>query len=162
MIIFLGNFSSSSIFDDKSQHWGPQYAADGKWSKNNEGIFSSKTERMPWLQWQLPEKENVVGITISTPSVEGELLRNVEIRAGTTKLEAGYRGKISTNTFCGKFSGPGGNRRAYTILCESKILADFISIQMLEENSQLQINELELVTSSTGKTQILTLNLMGL
>ena len=111
---------------------------------------------MPWLQWHLPEKENVVGITISTPSVGGELLRNMEIRAGTKKLEPGFRGKISENILCGKFTGPGGNRRAYTITCESNILADFITIQMLEENSQLQINELELVTSSTGRIETLS------
>ena len=108
---------------------------------------------MPWLQWHLPEKENVVGITISIPSVGGELLRNVEVRAGLTNVNPEHKGKISENKFCGKFVGPGGNRRAYTILCESKISANFITIQMLEENSQLQINELELVTSSTGRIQ---------
>ena len=105
---------------------------------------------MPWLQWHLPQKENVVGVTISTASVGGELLRNVEIRAGTTKLHPEYRGKILVNQLCGKFIGQGGNRRAYTILCESKILADTITIQLLEDSSQLQINELELVTFSTG------------
>ena len=68
-------------------------------------MFASSVEDMPWLQWQLPHQTKVVGVAISTPSVGGELLRDVEVRAGRSKLETGFKGKISINNFCGKFTG---------------------------------------------------------
>ena len=109
---------------------------------------------MPWLQWHLPYTTKVAGVTISTSWLEGELLKNVEVRAGSNELDSKFKGKIDVNKYCGKFIGPGANRRSYTILCEEPILADFITIQILENKTQLQINEVELITTTEGEIQI--------
>lgn len=106
---------------------------------------------MPWLEWHLPEETTVAGISISTSRFEGERLRNLEIRAGSDQLDPNFRGKIVINDICGKFIGPGANRRSYTILCERPISADFITFQALINDTQLQINEVELITTSEGK-----------
>ena len=105
---------------------------------------------MPWLQWRLPSKTKIAGVTMSTPSTGGDLLRNVEVRVGNTKVDSEFRGRISVNKLCGEFLGPGNNRRAYTIVCGSYIQADFITVQILNSNAKLQINELELITSFEG------------
>ena len=104
---------------------------------------------MPWLQWHLPAKTKIIGLTISTPYtyIGGEQLRNVEVRAGATNVDSSLKGRIAVNKLCGKFTGPGANRRAYTIVCENSIPADFITLQTLKNNATLQINELELITS---------------
>ena len=106
---------------------------------------------MPWLEWHLPEETTVAGISISTSRFEGERLRNLEIRAGSDQLDSDFRGKIVINEFCGKFIGPGANRRSYTILCDRPLSADIITFQALINNTQLQINEVELITTSEGK-----------
>lgn len=148
---FTGTFSSSSIFDDKSNIWGPQFAGDAIWSTSNENLFATYIEDMPWLQWHLPDKAKVAGITISTSRFEGELLKNIEVRAGFSALNSNFKGKIKVNKFCGKFIGPGTNRRSYTILCSDPIPADVITVQTMENKTQLQINEIELITTSEGK-----------
>ena len=110
---------------------------------------------MPWLQWHLPVTTNVIGVTISTSRLEGGLLKNLEVRAGSIEIDSRFKGRIGpTNKYCGKFIGPGANRRSYTILCEEPTLADFITIQILENNTQLQINEIELITTSEGRIQL--------
>ena len=111
---------------------------------------------MPWLEWQLPEETTVAGVSISTSRFEGDLFKNLEIRAGSNQLDSNFRGKIVINKFCGKFIGPGANRRSYTILCEKPISADFITFQALVNNTQLQINEVELITTSEGKFDVYT------
>ena len=109
---------------------------------------------MPWLQWNLPERTKVAGVTISASRFQGELLKNLEVRAGSYALDSSFKGKIGINKLCGKFLGPGANRRSYTILCEEPISADFITIQTLENKTQLQINEVELITTEEGKFTI--------
>ena len=106
---------------------------------------------MPWLQWHLPDTTKVAGITISTSRFEGELLKNIEVRAGFSSLDSNFKGKIKVNKFCDKFIGPGANRRSYTILCSVPIPADTITVQTMENKTQLQINEIELITTSEGK-----------
>ena len=81
----------------------------------------------------------------------GELLKNIEVRAGFSALDSNFKGKIKVNKFCGEFLGPGANRRSYTILCSDPISADFITVQTLENKTQLQINEIELITTAEGK-----------
>ena len=110
---------------------------------------------MPWLQWPLGSRTTMIGITISNPNYNtsnggGENLRNVEIRAGLGHLGPDFKGKISKNEICGKFEGPGDSRRAYTIMCEKEIVADYVTLQILDDNANLQINELEIITKSEG------------
>ena len=113
---------------------------------------------MPWLQLRLNNRTNIMGVVISTPNKDGpnshggNNFRNVEIRAGLEHISSQFRGQLTVNTVCGKFKGPGINRRAYLIVCDENIEADFVTVQILDDNATLSINELEIISDiSTGR-----------
>ena len=148
-----GTAISSSTEDDKSDKWGPQFAIDGLWPHTADNLFVSKTENTPWLQWRLPRSQtHLAGIVISNPNNgDADSLKNVEVRAGNQSLESDFKGEITINQLCGKFDGPGGKNRVYTIMCTDEIVADYITIQIKNKNAKLQLNEIELVTISRGR-----------
>ena len=150
---YIGDAISSSTFEDDRAKWGPQLAIDGQWSEISRDFFSSKSEDFPWLVWHLSSTTKIIGITVSDRNKgSGENLKMVEIRAGKTSVSSRVQGKITDNELCGKFEGPGENNRVYTIMCGNPILAKYISLQILDKNSTLQINELELITDAQGNT----------
>ena len=148
-----GSAIASSTYLNDTARWGPENAIDGLWSSSPGYLFRSNEEDMPWIQWHLPKSTNVAGIMISNRNSDGgELLKHVEIRAGSAFLDQslGFTGKININELCGTFVGPGSDRRVYTVMCEKEILADYVSLQILDLKATLQINELEIITKAQG------------
>ena len=152
-MVFLetGTAISSSTKNDDDDTWGPKNAIDGLWSDTDGLLFQSKEENMPWIQWHLPNTTSVAGIMISSRNRHSEgYLKHLEVRAGTSFVEADFTGKMKINDLCGTFDGPGKDRRVYTIMCEKEIKADYVTLQILDLNSILQVNELEIITKSQG------------
>ena len=74
-----------------------------------------------------------------------------EVRAGLSSLPEAHTGKIAINQLCGQIEIRGGEDRVYPVICEKSILADYITIQVIDDNALLQINELELIKDTDGK-----------
>ena len=108
---------------------------------------------MPWLQWKLPSRTHVVGVSISDVSQSSKFdnkthkteLVNYEIRAGLSSLPKNHQGEIVLNTLCGRVEIRGGEDRVYPIVCNESILADYLTVQVRDDNAMLKINELEII-----------------
>ena len=81
-------------------------------------------------------------------------LVNIEIRAGITPIHGSYKGLIRANELCGKIEVRGGEDRVYTIMCEKSIQSDYITVQMIDDDVMLYINELEVIDHLEGKQAI--------
>ena len=126
-------------------------------------MFSSKTEHFPYIQWHLANRTKIRGIVISNPNRQGgENLKDVEIRAGLAYVDDSATGKLRLNDYCGRYEGPGSNRRAYTIMCDKDIEADYITLQILDNNATLQINEMEIIKASEGNIWCINIVLVQL
>ena len=113
---------------------------------------------MPWLQWHLPNQTLVAGLSLSdeygispfnNKSHKNDLI-NIEVRAGSSLIRKDYKGRITLNKLCARIEIRGGEDRVYPIICAKSILADYITIQMMDDNAMLQINELEVIEHSEG------------
>jgi len=116
---------------------------------------------MPWIQWHLPNTTNMIGIMISSRNRElSDALRHLEIRAGTSFVGKDFKGKMTINELCGTFKGPGKDRRVYTVMCGKEIQAEYVTLQILDLDSVLEINELEIITKSQGKFNSIVNNIL--
>jgi hypothetical protein len=144
--------TSSSVFGNETKRWGPDFVIDGVISHNVKSFFHSELEDYPWLQWHLPRQVKMLGITLTTRfDCCGDRLRDVEIRAGKSSTENGFKGQIKVNELCGEFLGPGETGKEHTITCDHAITADYITIQILDDRAILALNEIRLETVSHGK-----------
>ena len=144
--------SSSSVFENKTRLWGPEFTIDGILSRNDKGFFHSELEDYPWLQWHLPRQVKMIGITLTNRiNCCGDHFRDVEIRAGKHPTKSGFKGQIKLNELCGKFAGPGETGQEHTIVCDNTISADYVTIQILDDNAILAINEMRIETISHGR-----------
>ena len=77
----------------------------------------------------------------------GDRFKNVEVRAGSDdiKTDAKFSGTITINHLCNKFSGTAQAGRAETIYCSSPIMANYITVQILDDDSILEINEMDVI-----------------
>ena len=117
---------------------------------------------MPWIQWHLPKTTQMIGIMISSRNrLSAGHLKHLEVRAGTSFVEDNFTGKMRINELCGSFDGPAKNRRVYTIMCKNDIEADYVSLQILDLDSVLEINELEIITKSQGKEIVVIRRIFG-
>ena len=72
----------------------------------------------------------------------GDRLKSVEVRAGINSVEADYKGRITANSLCGTFVGPGKDAGVYTITCNTPIHANIVTLQIVESGEQtLQLDE---------------------
>ena len=151
MIIVPGTLLASSIHRNQKEKWGPQFAADSLWVNENYSIFLSKIEDFPWIQWHLSTKTNISAITVSIAN-HGTVLdsRIYEIRVGYYPTSPGTKGKVLTNTICGKFLSSGNHRRVHTVTCATNILAEYLTVQIIENASKMAINEIEIIPTSEG------------
>ena len=154
---FLGSIldievTSSSVFENDTKRWGPDFVLDGVISHSVKNIFHSELEDYPWLQWHLPRQVKVLGITLTTRSdCCGERLQDVEIRAGKNSVENSFKGRIKVNELCQNFAGPGETDKEHTIICDKPISAEYVTIQILDDRAILALNEIRLETVSHGK-----------
>ena len=154
-----GSAIASSVYKDQRDRYSPRFAVDGDWSSRSYNVYTSKIEKMPWLQWNLPNKTRIKGISISNEygiskfrnNTHKSDLVNFEVRAGMTSLPEGHEGKITINQPCGKIEIRGGEDRVYPVVCDNSILADYVTIQVIDDNAMLQINELEIIIDNDGK-----------
>merc|ERR1719319_1815438 len=76
----------------------------------------------------------------------GDRLKNVEIRAGIDKVPNGtIRKMLDINSVCGIYEGPGKTGSVEKIDFKKPILAKYITVQLKDKKSILQVNQLELV-----------------
>ena len=121
-------------------------------------MFYSNREKLPWLQWKLPNETTVIGIAISDEynispfknDTAKEDLLNFEVRAGMTSLAPNFRGEINVNSLCGKVEKRGGEDRVYVVQCKEPIQARYVTVQLIDDNTILHINELEIIKASEG------------
>ena len=144
----VGDFyrSSSIGFNGKPENFGPQLAVDGKIVDYAWDWFSTEREVNPWLEVKLSEKTMVSSVTFQgNPVCCWDLLKNVEVRAGLSRLEAVVPGALlDVNTVCGVFVGPGGRNEELTVGCSPPVESEYITLQMKQtEGMNLQINELK-------------------
>ena len=162
-----GSAIASSVFKDQRNRYGPRFSIDGEWSTRSYNIYTSKVEKLPWLQWNLPNRTNVLGVSISNEygiskfknNTHKNDLVNFEVRAGLRSVSEltgvthylNHNAKISINELCGTIEIRGGEDRVYPIICSKSILADYITIQIIDDNAMLQINELEVIKEGDSK-----------
>ena len=92
------------------------------------------------------------GVNLTHPNIwNGEKLRNIEVRAGMAATDADFAGKIQVNKKCGEYKGPSEVGGEYSIICAEPILANFITVQMLDDSSVLQIDELRILKDVNSK-----------
>ena len=153
-------FATSSVFENDTQRWGPDFVIDGVISYGVKNFFHSELEDYPWLQWHLPRQVQMMGITLTTRyDCCGSRLRDVEVRAGKLSTTNGYKGQLSLNYLCGGFPGPGETGREYTITCDHPITADYVTIQILDDRAILALNEIRIQTVYHGKTYVCDLHM---
>ena len=149
---------SSSILRNQEQNYGPQFAIDGMWSfecVKCEDTFISKKEDSPWLQWHLPIKTNVSGLRISFSNV-GDKTKSSKtfiIRTANEPVLFKKNRVLAKNDICGKFivDFPTDERQVHTIMCNTSLLAEYITIQSIDKSTMLGINEIEIISSNEGK-----------
>ena len=84
----------------------------------------------------------------------GNRLKNIMVRAGRTRIGDDYSGIITQNTFCGNFTGPGANSGVYVVTCPSPIIANVITIQIVQSGNQtLHLDEVEFITEGIAINQ---------
>ena len=113
--------------------------------------FISQYEDFPWFQWMVAEEPsktiNLTEVVIGIPrrccgyhKLKKRILdQRFEVRAGSKKLDASFRGTISLNEMCDGYrpSNPvlvKGEYAKYTFSCNTKksyIRTTYITVQML-------------------------------
>ena len=93
----------------------------------------------------------LVGRDCPSKSSDCPVLRDIEVRAGSSYVEDEYSGIITTNELCGSFKGPGHEGGIYTIKCKSSMVVDVITVQLKDDDSLLQISSMHIEKGQTGK-----------
>lgn len=143
------NAISSSTYGRDLRTYGPQHAIDYRVQKRGDAavnrIFHSAEETYPWLMVELTNTVDLQSVQIfNRADCCGDRLRDIEVRAGTTKISPDFRGRITNNIECGTFAGPGADGANYNITCYPPIKANVVTIQIVSSGVQLlQINEVE-------------------
>ena len=161
MIVVKGSAIASSVHKDQRMRYSPTFAIDGKWETRTYNMYTSKKEKMPWLQWKLPNRTKVAGVSISSEYGISKLhdntthkndLVNYEVRAGLSSLPANYKGRILKNVRCGSIEIRGGEDRVYPIVCDQAIIANYITIQIIVASDQ-NIRDLVKILNRDGYHQ---------
>ena len=132
----------------------PKYAIDGRYwddfpdeEKSEAKIFRSTTEDYPWIEWSLPFLTPVKGVNLNF----GGSMRDIEIRAGNQTLGPRFEGKIDINIICDIFKGPSEVQEDYKLFCGDTILAKYVTIQILDDQANLDINEMKIESGPKGR-----------
>merc|ERR1712106_1039010 len=127
------------------ENFGPQLAIDGFVSDYGWHYFATQGQDNPWIEFKLATTKIISSITITLTTHGGSVFKNVEIRAGMEMVgEADVDSIVNINTVCDIFEGPGVKNTAYTIECTEPIEAKYLTIQIKNVDTYLQINELQI------------------
>ena len=137
--------TASSIKDNDADVFGPQFANDGLTSAYDHNIFTSSREDYPWIQWELPRRIRITGVSIY---IRYNYYFGIgEVRAGLDPVNSTMRGdNITSNDLCGTLQDAKRTRYMYSVKCNSTILARYITVQISQTSSTLVINELKYTT----------------
>ena len=136
---------------------GPQLAIDGKHhTSGSGGFYHSNKEAYPWHMRQFNSANYLKGVKIyNRVDNFGSRLKSVEVRAGKTPIQAGYKGRITDNHLCGTFVGPGKDAGIYTVTCDPPILANVVTLQIVAAGKQhLNLDEVEYILGMSDKILI--------
>ena len=116
-------------------------------------FFQSKKEDFPWIQWKLPVQVRIKGVNLTLSNVwkETKRLKIIEVRAGMAAIDPKFAGKIQVNEKCRQYKGQVEVGGEYSIMCTDPILANFITIQVLDDSSVLRIDELRIIKDINSK-----------
>ena len=149
------NVTSSSVFQSNQILYEAKFAIDGRYlddfpdnMKSKAKFFQTNEEDYPWIQWKLPSLTNVKGVTLNF----GSSIRDVEVRAGNFSVHPNYRGKIDRNIVCDIFNGPSEVGEDYDLFCGDVILAEYVTIQTLDDKTRLSINEMKIQSGPRGNS----------
>ena len=109
----------------------------------------SKQEDFPWIQWKLPSRIRITGVSITTRmDCCGHHFKNVEVRAGLVGINSTFNGKITVNDVCGRVKGEvyAEAGKVHKVECGSTLLSEYITVQIRDKSSTLTINELKYTT----------------
>ena len=82
----------------------------------------------------------------------GDRLKSVEIRAGKQSVPGNFKARITKNTHCDTFDGPGTTGEIYTVNCDSPIDATVITLQIVASGSQsINIEEIEFIEGVSNR-----------
>ena len=99
-------------------------------------------------------EQRIVRVTIvNRKDCCGEVLKNVEVRAGLDFAQE--KGKLlEVNTVCGEFEGPGTNGGHHEVNCVTTLPAQFITVQK-KEQGVLHVAEIYYEPGSTWSSNSL-------
>ena len=76
----------------------------------------------------------------------GNRLKSVEVRVGKQTIDTNFKGKITENSLCGTFVGPGVNAGVHKVTCNPPIVGNIVTLQIVESGNQvLQLDEVEYI-----------------
>ena len=130
----------------KDNRRGGSYPAKNVLDKNIDSIFASEDRGgFHWIRLELLKTSKVHHIMIWNRKSYGNRLKNLEIRVGSDEIDQGKadNGLITENTHCGLFAGPGRNGEVITIKCTKPTDGKYVTLQMKDETSILNIAEVE-------------------
>ena len=119
----------------------PEYAVDGKISNDDFYFYHSSRQNYPWFEVETLERYVAGVIIVPRTSCCAERFRNIEIRAGMSSVAYRSTGNLTINTRVAFFTGPATTSQNYTINFDQTVLAKYITLQRMEENCRLEINE---------------------
>jgi len=74
----------------------------------------------------------------------GDRLKNLDVRAGLSKVDENKQGIITENRICGHYKGPGSNGETIVINCKEAIKSRYVTIQLMtNQKSTLSLAEVE-------------------
>ena len=137
-------YSRARVSSSHGQVYLPEYAIDGKISRNDTHFYHSNRENYPWFELEILERYVTGVIVVPRTSCCEERFRNIEIRAGMSSVAYRSQGNLTLNTRVAFFTGPATPGQNYTINFDKTVLAKYITLQRMEEYCRLEINEVVL------------------
>jgi len=124
-------------------------------SKNSTFYHSAgTTTSMPWIQLELQPGSIVHRVHI-TNRVDccGSKLRNLEVRVGNEVREQDQQGRLTSNSLCNNWVGPGKNGEVVVVECSQPITGKYITIQIMDKGHKepMHIAEVEAFGTIAGK-----------
>ena len=149
--------TASSTYGDLP-NTGPDRATDGIIVRYWDGMYISKLEQYPWLQFQLPPRTEVSKIVCISrlETGSGQHFRQVIFHVGD---QVGKSEQLNPNPICATYTGPFPDTAQHEITCGEPLIGQFLTLQLAHEDySHLQVNEVKVFgPASPGNTKSIVL-----
>ena len=133
--------------DASSVHSSGNYPPSQAIDKDIETMFHSDDVSLtdktnPWLQIELAYVATVHQVIIINRKSNGDRIKNVALRVGSTKFIKGT--DLKDDEICAKYQGPGKHGEKIEIKCSSPMKGKYVSIHLIEHTPAI-INLMEIV-----------------